>query len=74
LTKQNFGTEDFEWKDIVYNKTVQSNVKAVGAFNNNTSNQLYENNDATYSRRVATKTKTNSYKLIVDDRITIDKQ
>lgn len=66
--------EDFEWKDIVYNKTAQSDVKVVGAFNNNTSNQLYENNDATYSRRVATKVKSNSYKIIVDDRTTIERQ
>lgn len=66
--------EDFEWKDIMYNKTAQTDVKVVGAFNNNTSNQLYENNDATYSRKVATKTKSNSYKLIVDDRTTIERQ
>lgn len=65
--------DEFEWKDIIYNKTAQNDVKAVGAFNNNTSSQLYENNDATYSRRVATKTKVGSYKIIVDDRTTIER-
>jgi hypothetical protein len=74
LAAQMRDNEDFEWKEIVYNKTVQSSIKVVGAFNNNTPNELYENNDATYSRRVATKVKSNSYKIIVDDRTTIARQ
>lgn len=74
LAAQLRDNDDFEWKDFVYNKTAQNDVKVVGAFNNNTSNQLYENNDATYSRRVATKVKSNSYKIIVDDRTTIERQ
>jgi hypothetical protein len=74
LAAQMRDNEDFEWKEIVYNKSVQSSIKVVGAFNNNTPNELYENNDATYSRRVATKVKSNSYKIIVDDRTTIARQ
>ena len=67
--------EDFEWKDVAYNKSTQGDVKVIGSFNNYTPNQLYENNDATYSRKIATssKNKGNGYKLIVDDRITIDR-
>ncbi len=73
LAAQTRDKEDFEWKDITYNKSVQTDAKVVGAFNNNTSNQLYENNDATYSRRIATKTKVSGYKIIVDDRTTIER-
>ncbi len=67
--------EDFEWKEVAYNKSTQGDVKVIGSFNNYTPNQLYENNDATYSRKIATTTKNkgNGYKLIVDDRITIDR-
>lgn len=72
---QEKGKEDFEWKEVAYNKSTQGDVKVVGSFNNYTPNQLYENNDATYSRRIATTTKNKgtSYKLIVDDKITIDR-
>lgn len=67
--------EDFEWKEVGYNKSTQGDVKVIGAFNNYTPNQLYENNDATYSRKIATtsKNKGTNYKLIVDDKITIDR-
>ncbi len=67
--------EDFEWKDISYNKTAQTDVKVVGAFNNYDANHLYENNDATYSRRIATtaKNKGTGYKLVVDDRTTVER-
>jgi hypothetical protein len=67
--------EDFEWKEVAYNKSTQGDVKVIGSFNNYTSNQLYENNDATYSRKIATtpKNKGTNYKLVVDDRITIDR-
>ncbi|MBC7721767.1 MAG: hypothetical protein H7068_07050 [Pedobacter sp.] len=67
--------DDFEWKEISYNKTAQTDVKVIGAFNNYDANHLYENNDATYSRRIATtaKNKGTGYKLIVDDRTTVDR-
>ena len=72
---QERGKEDFEWKEVGYNKSTQGDVKVIGAFNNYTPNQLYENNDATYSRKIATtpKNKGNGYKIIVDDRIIIDR-
>ncbi|MBC7651100.1 MAG: hypothetical protein H7101_05060 [Deinococcales bacterium] len=67
--------EDFEWKEIAYNKSTQGDVKVIGSFNNYTPNQLYENNDATYSRKIATtpKNRGTNYKLIVDDKITIER-
>lgn len=67
--------DDFEWKEITYNKTAQTDVKVIGAFNNYDANHLYENNDATYSRRIATsaKNKGTGYKLIIDDRTTVDR-
>lgn len=67
--------EDFEWKEVAYNKSTQGDVKVIGSFNNYTANQLYENNDATYSRRIATTSKNRGtgYKLIVDDKITIER-
>ena len=66
---------DFEWKEVAYNKSTQGDVKVIGSFNNYTPNQLYENNDATYSRKIATtpKNRGTNYKLIVDDKITIER-
>lgn len=65
--------DDFEWRDVNYSKTAQTDVKVYGSFNNNDPNHLYENNDGTYSRRIvsSTKNKGNGYKLVVDDRTTV---
>ena len=66
---------DFEWKDVVYNKSAQTDVKVLGTFNNNDPNHLYENIDGTYSRKIATtaKNKGTNYKLVIDDRTTIER-
>ena len=56
------------WQDIKYNKTVQSSLKIVGNFNNWKTQNMYENNYGTYSRRVmTTKCDGCQYKVIVDN-------
>jgi len=58
------------WQDIKYNKTVQSNLKIVGNFNNWKTQYMYENGYGTYNRRVMTpKCENCKYKVIVDDMI-----
>ena len=56
------------WQDIKYNKTVQRSLKIVGNFNNWKTQNMYENNYGTYSRRVMTSRCDGcQYKVIVDD-------
>ena len=66
---------EFEYKDIAYNKSVQTDVKVFGTFNNNDPNHLYENIDGTYSRKIATtsKNKGTNYKLVIDDKTTVER-